>query len=421
MRCYLLATALLLSLAACNKNNDPEVDPATQDFPTEVLQPVTTTVRLVDLPAPFASTSATNFPQVLAARPANARLRVPQGYAVNIFAEAPNARWMTVAPNGDIFLAQPSLNQITVLRDANRDGRVDETFVWDAGGVLFLPHGMAFDGNFLYVGNTNSIIRYAYSSGQTRASGAATQLAVLPGGGNHVTRTLLIHNNKIYAAVGSAKNVGIEDDVERASVQQYNLDGTGRVTYASGLRNPVGLALNPQSNAIWTVVNERDGLGDELVPDYATALVPNAFYGYPYAYLAPGNRDPRITATSPLTATTRTPDILFKSHSAPLGLAFYTGTAFPADARGDAYVAFHGSWNRSAGTGYKVVRLKMNAQGQPEGGYEDFITGWHLNADQPGTPQVFGRPVSIVTASDGSLLVSDAVAGIIWRVRYRGN
>ena len=429
LRNLLLLTTLLLSLVACSNDNNGE--PKATDFPTETLTPVATTIRVADLPAPYASQSVTNYPQVLAERPADARLRVPQGYAVNIFQEqVPGGRWMAIAPNGDVFVAQMDRNQITVLHDADQDGKADQMSVWATAGMLNRPMGMAFQGNYFYVACSDAILRYPYASGQTQASGAPTKLADLPYGGQHPARTLLIYNNKLYVGIGSSQNAVVEQDSRRATIQEFHLDGTGQATYAAGLRNPQGLAVNPaKAGEIRPAVNERDELGDDLVPDYATAVPRGGFFGYPWAYLAPTKLDPRVPGPLPAeVAATRTPEVLFRAHAVALGLTFYTGTVFPADARGDVFVALRGSWNRSEGSGYKVVRIRMNAAGLPEtagadgrgASYEDFVTGWHLNAGQKATPQVWGRPVGVITAADGSLLIADDGAGVIWRVTYRG-
>jgi glucose/arabinose dehydrogenase len=245
-------------------------------------------------------------------------------------------------------------------------------------------------------------------------------VAPLLGGGQHAARALVIGTNKLYVGIGSATNIGPEDNPRRATIEEYNLDGTGRVTYAAGIRNPQGLAISPVTNELWTTCIERDGLGDELVPDYLTAVSPGGFYGYPFAYLAPNLLDPRVTETSPLTATTLNPSVLFKAHETAIGVVFYSGTTFPAEYRNDAFVAIRGSWNRKIGVGYKVVRVRMNAQGTPVGGYENFVTGWHVNPGQNGVPQVFGRPLSLVQATDGSMLIADDAGGTIWRLRYKG-
>ncbi|TGE12847.1 PQQ-dependent sugar dehydrogenase [Hymenobacter elongatus] len=423
MRNYFLAAALLLGLAACNNDNDndpKEPDLTNADQPTDVISAPNVTVRLSDLPAPDPTASAVNWPQVLMEQPAGARFQVPQGFAINLFAKVPNARALAVAPNGDIFVAQSGMNQISVLRDTNNDGAVDETFVWDVGGMLFVPYGMAFKDNFFYVTSTGALLRYPYTSGQTKATGAPTMVAPLLGGGQHPARALVIGTNKLYVGIGSAVDHGPEDSPRRATIEEYNLDGTGRVTYAAGIRNPQGLAISPVTNQLWSTCIERDGLGDELVPDYLTAVRQGGFYGYPFAYLAPNLLDPRVTATSPLTASTLTPSVLFKAHETAIGVLFYRGTTFPAEYRNDAFVAIRGSWNRKIGTGYKVVRVRMNAQGTPVGGYENFVTGWHVNPGQTGTPQVFGRPLGLVQGADGSMLIADDAGGTVWRLRYKG-
>ncbi len=421
MRNYFLSATLLLALAACNKDKDPtEPDLTHADQPTDVINAPNVTVRVSDLPAPDTTASAVNWPQVLMEQPAGARFQVPQGFAINLFAKIPNARALAVAPNGDVFVAQSGMNQITVLRDTNNDGAVDQTFVWDVGGMLFVPYGMAFKDNFLYVTSTGALLRYPYTSGQTKATGAPTTLAPLVAGGQHPSRALVIGTNKLYVGIGSATNIGPEDSPRRGTIEEYNLDGTGRVTYAAGIRNPQGLALSPVTNQLWATCIERDGLGDELVPDYLTAVRQGDFYGWPYAYFLPTLRDPRVKLTSPLTASTRMPSVLFKAHETAIGVLFYRGTTFPAEYRNDAFVAIRGSWNRKIGVGYKVVRVRMNAQGAPVGGYENFVTGWHTNPGQPGVPQVFGRPLGLVQGADGSMLIADDAGGTVWRLRYKG-
>ena len=426
MKNWFLASALLLGLAACNDDDNPTTEPdlTFADQPTEVINAPNITVTEPGLPGPNTTPSSVNFPQVLMERPATAHFQVPQGFAINLFGKIPNARSIAVAPNGDIFVAQSNMNQISVLRDTDNDGDTDETSVWDVAGMLNQPYGMVFNGGFFYVTSSGALLRYAYTAGQTKAAGAPTMLAELVPGGQHPARALLLKDDKFYIGTGSALNVGIEDSPRRATIEEFNLDGSGRRTYAAGIRNPQGLAVNPVGNTLWTTCIERDGLGDELVPDYLTAVQENGFYGYPFAYLSPNRLDARVPANPQLAATTLTPSVLFRAHETAIGVLFYTNTsatAFPAEYRNDAYVAIRGSWNRSTGVGYKVVRVKMNAAGAPEGGYENFVTGWHVNAGQPGTPQVFGRPISLVLQANGAMLIADDAGGTVWRLRYKGN
>jgi glucose/arabinose dehydrogenase len=257
------------------------------------------------------------------------------------------------------------------------------------------------------------------------AGGGPAQLALLPAGGQHPARSLAIDTvaNKIYIGVGSTVNVGIEDDPRYAAVLQFNLDGSGSTIHTSGIRNPQGLAINYAGggHTPWALVNERDGIGDELVPDYLTALpAAGGFYGWPFVYLRADMPDPRIRTTDPRVATTRTPEVLLPAHAAALGLLFYTGTQFPEEYRGDAYIACRGSWNRAKASGYKILRVRLSPSGTVEGGYEEFLSGWNTTEGSTGTPQVFGRPVNLAIAKDGSLLISDDAGGAIWRLRYKG-
>ena len=238
---------------------------------------------------------------------------------------------------------------------------------------------MAINNGYFYVGNTDGVVRYKYNVGDTKISAAPEKIADLPAQGynNHWTRNLLFSpdGKKLYVSVGSGTNVDVESDQRRAAISEYNPDGTDHRIYASGIRNPIGLAWNPTTKELWTAVNERDGLGDDLVPDYATSVKDGGFYGWPYLYIG-GNVDPRraddIKNIRLKSATV--PDVLFEAHCAALGLVFYTGKMFPKEYQGDAFVAMHGSWNRSLRTGYKVVRIPME-NGKPQGGYENFMTG----------------------------------------------
>jgi glucose/arabinose dehydrogenase len=360
-------------------------------------------IRADRLPAPFATRSAGN-PPVVAGRPSGAALHVPPGFKVEIWASnLKDPRALVLAPNGDVFLSEPGAGRIDVFRNGKQ-------FLFADG--LDNPFGLAFHGNFLYVGCENALIRFPYAVGQLAVKGKPETLGPLPGGG-HSTRNVIFNRNgsKLYVAIGSASNVSAEGP-PRAAIMEYNPDGTGRRVFASGLRNPVGLAWNPTTGALWTSVNERDGLGEDLVPDYVTDVRDGAFYGWPYSYLGK-NADPRRKGEHPeLVAKAVVPSVLIEAHSAPLGIAFYDGRMFPADYRGSLFVALHGSWNRENRTGYKIIRVPFQ-NGRPTGGYDDFLVGW---SDDPTSRRVWGRPVALLVLPDGSLLVSDDGAGVVWRV-----
>lgn len=370
-------------------------------------------IRADRLPKPYHSDSAGNPPRVIE-RPANATLTVPPGFAVAVWAtDFDDPRNMVLAPNGDVFVADMSGSKIHVLRDANGDGTPEARWVFAEG--LNRPFGLAFRGDQLYVGNTDAVVRFDYEPGQTVVRGEAVPVTSLPRGG-HATRNILFNRDgsKLYVAVGSESNVSDETgEPLRAAITEYNPDGTGRRTFASGLRNPIGLAWNPADGALWTVVNERDGLGDDLVPDYATEVRRDAFYGWPFSYIGT-NVDPRRNERPDLVKKAVIPSLLFQSHSAPITIAFYDKSMFPARYRGGAFVALHGSWNRTLRTGYKVVHIPFR-NGKPAGGYDDFLLGW---APDPKEKTVWGRPAGLLVLRDGSLLVSDDGAGVIWRVTY---
>lgn len=380
-----------------------------------------------ELPAPNSTRSVDNGPKMVP-RPEGALPRVPAGFEVQLVATGlNNPRVITTAPNGDLFVAESRANQIRVIRDANNDGKPETVQVYTQG--LTLPFGLAFyppgpNPQYLYVANTNSVIRFPYKNGDLRATGAAeTVVPDLPGfgqlrGGGHWTRDLQFSNDgkKLWVSVGSLSNVG--DDARedrRASILQYNPDGSGYKLYASGIRNPVGLAINPVNQQLWTSVNERDEIGDDLVPDYITSVKEGGFYGWPWYYIGP-NQDPRFPGKRPeLRDKVIVPDVLLQSHSASLDLAFYTGKQFPKEYRNDAFAAEHGSWNRSRRTGYKIVRVPFR-NGKATGEYEDFVTGFV-------TPEgnVWGRPVGVTVGKDGALLFTDDATNSVWRVSYRGN
>ena len=265
------------------------------------------------------------------------------------------------------------------------------------------------------MGNEGAVVRFPYALGQMTANARPEQIAALPSGG-HSTRGVIFSRDgtKMYVSIGSASNVSAGEPSERAAIIELNPDGSGKRIFASGLRNPVGMAWQPSTGALWTAVNERDGLGDDLVPDYATRVQAGAFYGWPYAYLG-AHEDPRRAGERPdLVKKTTLPSLLIQAHSAPLGIAFYTGTMFPPEYRGRAFVALHGSWNRSRRTGYKVITIPFK-DGQPAGGYDDFVAGWSPSET---SRSVWGRPVGLLVLADGSLLISDDGGGKIWRVTY---
>jgi glucose/arabinose dehydrogenase len=366
-----------------------------------------------DLPPP--TTGVANPPQVVP-RPANATLTLPPGFAVDIFAEGgfKTLRWAMEGPGGEVFVTDTTANTITVLRDTDKDGKAETRAVFAQG--LDRPMGMAIHGGWFYVGNTDAIVRWKYAPGQASLTGTPEVVAKVPGGGNHWTRTLTFSpdGQKLYVTVGSASNVDVEPS-PRATILEMNPDGSMLRPFATGVRNAVGLTFRPGTNELWASVHERDMLGDDLVPDYVSRIQDGGFYGWPFAYSGP-NEDPRRKGERPdLVAKAIVPDVLLQSHSAPLGLAFYTGTQFPAEYRGDAFLALHGSWNRKQRTGYKVVRIPIR-DGKPTGAYEDFIIGWSPADDRP---DVWGRPVAILPLSDGSMLVTDDAHNVIWRVTYK--
>ena len=402
LRLFLAAGVLLFNVAA--QAAHPEIGERIE-------------VRVEDLPAPYASESASN-PSRLIERTAGATLKVPDGFEANTFASGfDNPRWMTVAANGDVLVADARVGRITSLRDDDGDGRAEITETFAAGRRY--PHGMAIRDGYLYVTDLDNIWRYDYRDGQLTASGrpqAMLPRGSLGGGGGHSTRTLAISpdGRRFYVAIGSRGNIA-EEDPPRATVQVFDLDGGGQQTFASGLRNPVGIAFRPGGDSLYVVVNERDGVGDEMVPDYLTRIEDGDFFGWPYAYLGP-NPQPGYGDRRPdLVARTKLPDVLFRSHSAPIGLVFYDGGSFPDDYRGDAFVALRGSWNAAVPRGYMIVRVPFE-NGRPAGGYQVFATGFWERGEN--TASVWGRPAGLAVAADGSLLIADDTGGVIWRISY---
>ncbi|MDR9404091.1 MAG: sorbosone dehydrogenase family protein [Halothece sp. Uz-M2-17] len=393
---------------------------------TQPLSPEPIRIKIEDLPAPFTTESASKPPQV-SPIPEQPALNVPEGFTVNVFAEdLNNPRWLALTPSGDVLVTETRDNRIRLLKDTNNNGVADISQVFaTAENGLDIPFGMAFSEDYFFLGNHNAVRRYRYEKGQEKLTGKGEKIADLPGGGyrQHWTRNVVLSpdQTQLYVSIGSRSNVS-EEPLPRASVQVMDLDGSNQETFAFGLRNPVGLDFHPETEALYTTVNERDGLGDDLVPDYLAHLQPGQFYGWPYTYFKPSLLDPRQsnngTSKEPeVAAKTHPPDVLFQSHSAALGLTFYEGNTFPEFYQNGAFVAFRGSWNRDRGTGYKVVFVPFNEQNRPQGYYQDFLTGF---LTEPSIPRTWGRPVGLLMLPDGSLLFTEEANNRIYRVQYSG-
>jgi glucose/arabinose dehydrogenase len=385
-------------------------------------------ITLADLPAPYATKGVDNGADMVP-RPQDAWPQAPQGFKVEMYATGlGNPRLLRAAPNGDLFLADSGGNKIIVFRGVNGDGKAAQTQEFATGlsqpfGIAFYPAGP--NPKWMYVGNTDSVVRFPYKSGDLKASGPAEKLADLPGGGRlrgggHWTRDIAFSKDgtKMFVSVGSHSNVDDADthpeEFHRADVLEFTPEGKFVKIYASGIRNCVGEAVNPTTGQLWCSTNERDMLGDNLVPDYMTHVEEGGFYGWPWYYMG-GNQDPRHEGKHPeLKSKVITPDVLLQPHFASLEMLFYEGSQFPADYKGDAFAAEHGSWNKSKRVGYEVVRVPMKA-GHATGEYEDFLTGF-TTADG----HVWGRPVGVTVGKDGSLFVSDDGSGSIWHVSYTG-
>ncbi len=376
-------------------------------------------IKLEDLPAPFASGSATNGPKIVA-RPDNAKLQVPDGFKVELFATGlNNPRLMRVAPNGDVFLAETSAGNIRVFRGITADGKPQQVHLFASG--LNIPFGVAFyplgpNPQWMYVANMDSVVRFPYHNGDLTANGPPQHVADLASGGHHRSRDIQFSpdGKKMFVSVGSQENVDDSPaEKNRADILEYNPDGSGLRVYASGLRNAVGIAVNPKTGELWASVNERDGLGNDLVPDYITHVQDGGFYGWPWFYMG-GHQDPRLPGSHPeLKDKVITPDVILQPHNASLQMIFYDGKQFPAEYQGDIFACEHGSWNRSPRAGYEVIRVPLHQTGHAAGEYEDFLTGFVVDDES-----VWGRPVGVTAAPDGSLLVSDDGSGSIWRISY---
>jgi glucose/arabinose dehydrogenase len=382
-------------------------------------------ITVADLPKPFATKSAMNDARIVA-RPADAWPKAPAGFKVEEFAAGlQRPRLLRVAPNGDIFVAESYAGRVRVLRAKDGAGKAEASEVFAADldrpfGIAFYPPGP--DPQYVYVANTGSVVRFPYRNGDTKARGPAEVIvANIPGGGQlrgggHWTRDVVFSKDgrRMFVSVGSHSNVSDDErEVRRADILEFTPDGKNERVYAWGVRNAVGIAVHPQTGELWASVNERDGLGDDLVPDYVTRVREGGFYGWPWFYLGP-NQDPRHEGKrADLRDKVVVPDVLIQSHSASLQMEFYTGTQFPQEYRNDAFAAQHGSWNRSRRTGYKVIRVPVR-NGVPTGEYEDFLVGFVTPAGD-----VWGRPVGVAVANDGALLVTDDGSNTVWRVSYQ--
>jgi glucose/arabinose dehydrogenase len=366
------------------------------------------------LPPPFTSKSAGNGPS--SAKPPEGFLpTVPVGFHVNVFAkDFKYPRFLAVAPDGDLFVADLGSGQVIVLRDPQRSGTSQQREVF--ADNLNRPFGIAFHDDYVYVGNMNEVVRFRYDKQTSKRLSEKEHILDLPTGGAHVTRTLAFSadGQKLYISVGSAGNIDINKDQRRGAVLVADPDGKNSRIFASGLRNAVGLAIEPVTGEVWVSVNERDELGDNLPPDFFTSIKDGGFYGWPYSYIG-SNVDPRVQPQKPkLVAKAIIPDVLLGAHVAPLQFTFYTGKQFPEQYRGGAFIAEHGSWNRASRAGYQVAFVGFK-DGKASADPVPFLTGF---VPDPNAKNVNGRPVGVAVAADGALLVSDDGADVIYRVSY---
>ncbi|CAL67643.1 PQQ-dependent sugar dehydrogenase [Christiangramia forsetii] len=382
-----------------------------------------TAIGKIELPAPFASESVRKESKIVA-WPEGKMPEAPEGFKVTKFAEdLEHPRWTYVAPNNDIFVvetddAKKSANRITMFRDKDQDGVPDESYSFLKN--LNQPFGMLIMDGYFYVANVDQLIRFPYKTGQNSIDENPEKVLDLPAGGynHHWTRNIIAgpNNDKIYITVGSSSNVGehgMEKEERRANIIEINPNGTGEKIFAAGLRNPVGIDWNPVTGELWTAVNERDKIGNNLVPDYVTSVQEGGWYGWPYSYYG-DIKDPRWAEDPHLEMVEKSivPDVSVGPHTASLGFTFYKETAFPEKYHNGAFVGQHGSWNRANFSGYKVLFIPFDEKGNPQQP-EDFLTGFIADDD---ASQVYGRPVGVTTLPDGSLLVNDDDGGVIWRV-----
>jgi glucose/arabinose dehydrogenase len=367
--------------------------------------------REVKLPPPFATPSVDNGPHVVD-RPEGADLKLPAGFQVDIYAEGfEQPRFMALGPGGELLVSDAIKNGAVYVLEGQKERK-------KLIGGLDRPYGLAFWKDYLYVGEVTSIKRYKYDA-NTRSVGQGEEVISLAGlDGGHWTRSLLFDRKgeKLYVGVGSRSNVSAGEDPRRAAINRYNPDGSGHEIFAKGTRNPIGLHWYPGTDTLWAAVQERDLLGDDLVPDYFTHIQQGGFYGWPYAYIGP-NEDPRRKGERPdLVAKTLVGDVILPAHVAVLDYLFYTGKQFPAEYQGGAFLAFHGSWNRSKRVGQEIAFLPFK-NGKPAADQpRHFLTGWMLSPDKR---EVWGRPVALLQLPDGSVLVSDDGGNKLWRISYK--
>ena len=374
-------------------------------------------VKNPPLPPPFHTASATNRPHVIS-RPEGVQLSVPQGFDVEVYADGfQRPRFMLQGPSQEILLSDSAENGcVWVLQDKDRDFKGEgKKKILDG---LDRPYGLALWKDYLYVAETTSLKRYKYDAKTLQVEGKGQELVSWKNfDKGHWTRSILFDakGEKMYLTVGSGSNVDAGEDPNRAAIHRYNPDGSGHEYMATGVRNVIGLRWYPGSQTLWAAVQERDGLGDDLVPDYFTAIKPGGFYGWPYAYIGP-NEDPRRKGEKPdLVKKTVVPDVQLGAHVAVLDALFYTGKQFPKEYQGGAFLAFHGSWNRSRRVGYSLAFIPFSG-GKPQGGPKEFMTGFMLAPDKQ---EVWGRPVGLLQLPDGSLLLSDDGGNKIWRISYK--
>jgi glucose/arabinose dehydrogenase len=382
-------------------------------------------ITVNDLPEPYATKGAENGPR-LVPRPKDAWPQAPAGFKVTEYATGlKNPRFIIAAPNGDFFLDESEAGDIKVFRGITADGKPEQVETFVTG--LKMPYGIAFyppgpNPEWVYVGHAGAVLRFPYQNGDMKARGPQEHIADLPVGGGHWTRDLTFSpdGKTMFVAVGSASNVDDSDttpaEKNRADILAFNPDGSNMHVFASGIRNAGGgIAINPDTGELWCSVNERDMLGDNLVPDYITHVQEGGFYGWPWWYMG-GHQDPRHAGKHPeLQDKVITPDVVLQPHNASLEIAFYEGKQFPAEYRGDIFASEHGSWNKAIRAGYELIRVPLHQTGHATGEYEDFITGF-VNPDG----NVWGRPVGVTVAPDGSLLMTDDGTNTIWHIAYAG-